>query len=69
MPQLADVVLLVMCTVIEVPPAKVAEPLDGQVSVLLEIAQVTGPLCDAMLHEMPVPVGSGSERAKPVAVP
>ena len=43
--------------------------LEGQLSVLLEIAHVTGPLCDAMLHEMPLPVGSGSERAKPVAAP
>ena len=67
--QLAAVVGLVMCTVSVPPAAKLAVPLDGQLSVLLEITHVTGPLCDAMLHEMPLPVGSGSERAKPLAGP
>jgi hypothetical protein len=55
---------------VSVPPAgKLVLPLDGQLSVLLEIAHVTGPLCDSMLHEIPLPVGSGSDRANPLAAP
>ena len=53
-----------------VPPAvKLAVPLAGHLSVLLAIVHVTGPVCDAIDHEMPVPVGSGSDSAKPVAAP
>ena len=51
------------------PAARVVEPLDGQLSELPEITHVTGPLCDAIDHEMPLPVGSGSESEKPVAAP
>ena len=53
-----------------VPPAvKLAVPLAGHLSVLLAIVHVTGPVCDAIDHEMPLPVGSGSESEKPVAAP
>ena len=53
-----------------VPPAvKLAVPLAGHLSVLLAIVHVTGPVCDAIDHEMPVPVGSGSDSANPVASP
>ena len=68
-PQLAKLVLLVTWTVIEPPAAKVAVPLEGQLSVLLVIVHVGDPLCEAMDHEMPLPVGSGSETEKPVAAP
>ena len=67
--QLAAVVGLVMCTVSVPPAGKLVVPLNGQLSVLLEITHVTGPLCDAIDHEMPLPVGSGSESEKPVAAP
>jgi hypothetical protein len=58
-----------MCTVSVPPAGKLAVPLVGQLRVPLEMAHVTGPLCVAMLHEIPVPVGSGSDRANPVATP
>ena len=54
---------------IEPPAAKVAVPLLGQLSVLLAIVHAGDPLCDAIDHETPLPVGSGSDSAKPVAAP